>query len=67
MLLSDFLKKNKMSRMEFSKKLKISPTHMSDVCNGKKIPSLKLSKKIIEMTRGKVSIDDLLIKEKLSE
>ena len=56
----EYLKANNLNRSQFAKKLGISPTHMSDICNGKKVPSLALARHIIEVTKGEVTVADLL-------
>jgi len=59
MRLVDYLKANNLNRLQFAKILGISPTHMSDICNKKKNPSLDLCRRIIKATNGKVNIGDL--------
>ena len=59
MRLVDYLKANNLNRSQFAKMLGISPTHMSDICNKKRNPSLTLTRRIIKITNGKVSIGDL--------
>ena len=59
MRLSDYLKVKKLSRLKFSKILGISPIHMSNICNGKRNPSSKLMRKIEELTKGQVTMQEL--------
>ncbi len=60
MHLTKYLKIHGLTRLKFAKILNISPTHMSDICNEKKTPSLSLGRRIIRATKGEVGIDDLL-------
>ena len=60
MRLVDYLKVNKLNRSQFAKIVGISPIHMSNICNGKKSPSLALTRRIIEVTKGQVTVADLL-------
>ena len=59
MRLADYLQGQDITKSEFAKQINISAAHMSDICNGKKNPSLPLARRIIGVTEGKVTVGDL--------
>jgi len=59
MLLTEYLQNQNITKSEFARRINISATHMGDICNGKKNPSLALARRIIEVTEGKVTVGDL--------
>jgi transcriptional regulator with XRE-family HTH domain len=62
--LKDYLLAIKMSHKEFAKKIGASASAVDFYCRGDRSPSLERSIKIWEVTKGKVSIDDLAVKRK---
>jgi transcriptional regulator with XRE-family HTH domain len=59
-LLKIYLESRGISQKEFSKMLGISQSSLSYYLNKKREPSLRIAKKIVSLTKGKVTIDDLL-------
>lgn len=50
----------KLSVTEFSKRLGCSRIHLSEIVNGRRIPSLMLAKAIENATHGKVNVSELM-------
>ena len=59
MKLSEYLKKNRITIKDFSKKVGVSDVQVGRILNGTRNPSLHLGKKIEEATNQEVSIGDL--------
>jgi hypothetical protein len=49
----------RMKVIHTAKQLKITPQHLSLICNGKQIPSLKLAEKLIKMGKGDITPEDI--------
>lgn len=60
MKLIEYFLLTRLSRTEFARQLDISTAHLSQLINGKREPSKNLAKKISELTKGYVSIQELL-------
>ena len=60
MRLIDYLKYSKISQTQFARLINVSRMHVSNICRGKRIPSLPLTRRIIEVTKGQVTVGDLL-------
>lgn len=52
--LIEYIKQNKLPKAAFSKKLGVSPGHLSDLLSGRRLPSLPVALKIEALTQGKV-------------
>ena len=59
MKLKDYLKREKLSQAEFSKKIKVSRPHVNQLVKGSRNPSFPLAKLIEKVTNGDVSLNDL--------
>ena len=59
MKLSEYLKKNRITIKDFSKKVGVSDVQVGRILNRTRNPSLHLGKKIEEATNQEVSIGDL--------
>jgi transcriptional regulator with XRE-family HTH domain len=59
MHLKEYLGFRKINMREFSRRAQVSPSHIHNICSGKKNPSLPLAKRIQQLTDGKVTLDDL--------
>lgn len=60
MNLRDYLYFNNLQIQEFAEKLMIVPSYLSDISRGMKKPSLRLAKSIETLTKGKVTVDDMM-------
>lgn len=58
-----FLNRKILKKKDLSKRLGISTTHLNNLINGSQAPSLKLAKRIEEVTEGKVSKVEALFPE----
>ncbi len=58
--LRTYLFHNRISVTDFSKILGCSRIHLSEIVNGRRIPSLMLAKAIERETKGKVKASELL-------
>jgi transcriptional regulator with XRE-family HTH domain len=58
MLLVEFLKKEKMTQCQFSKKLGVTRVAITHYCTGKRKPFTKTMEKIIKATNGEVTPND---------
>lgn len=63
MRLDEYLFRKKNSKTEFAKQIGISRTHLSLIASGKRKPSPALAKKIIEETKGHVTLSELFFPE----
>ena len=59
MKLSEYLSKTEQRQADFAKKLKKSQTLVSAYCTGTLMPPRKTALKIVEITKGEVSLADL--------
>lgn len=64
MKLKAWLKKEKMSQVAFAKLIESDQAHVSDLVNGKVLPSLLTVSAIAEATKGKVEFTDWIKKSK---
>jgi len=63
MSLDEYLWRNKISRTDFAKLLGVSRSHLQQILSGNRNASIKLAKKIEEVTQGKVSKEEMLFPE----
>ena len=61
--LDEYLFRIKVNKTEFAKQIGISRTHLTLISSGKRKPSPTLAKKIIEATKGLVTLSELLFPE----
>lgn len=61
MKLYNYLKKNKITQSAFARLLGIHINHMSRIVLQKINPSVSLANKIVELTDGEVTFEDLII------
>ncbi len=54
---------NKTTKKDFAKEIGISRGHLQEIVSGKRRPSIKLAKKIEELTEGKVTKEEMLFPE----
>ena len=65
MKLRDYLKQKKLSESSFAELLQVSQAHVNRILNGKGYPSAKLANKIQKITKGVVTVEDMIrIREK---
>ena len=67
MKLDEYLFKTKTSKKDFAEKVGISRGYLQHILSGLKNPSVKLARKIEEMTGGKVSKEEVLFPEDFPE
>lgn len=60
MKLEKYLSDAKLSQSEFAKKVECTQGMIGHICRGLHKPSAKLSKLIVEQTKGEVTYEDLL-------
>jgi transcriptional regulator with XRE-family HTH domain len=65
--LDEYLFKTKTSKKDFAEKVGISRGYLQHILSGLKNPSVKLARKIEEMTGGKVSKEEVLFPEDFPE
>ena len=58
--LKDYLSKNGISQVDFSNKIGITQARISQIVNKKANPSIVLAKHIEEVTKGKVTVMNLI-------
>lgn len=63
MKLSDYLKIKEMNHSELAKKLGVTRSYLSQIVYEKNRPSVSLAKKIQEITKGYVTVTELLCPE----
>ena len=63
MQLDDYLKDAAIRRSDFAKRLGVAPGTITDLCKGRRLPSLALLVRIIEITDGKVALNDFVPSE----
>jgi len=54
---------NKITKKNFAETLKVSRGHLQEIVSGKRKPSVKLAKKIEELTEGNVTKEEMLFPE----
>jgi len=54
---------NKITKKDFAIQLGVSRGHLQEIVSAKRTPSIKLAKKIEEITQGKVTKEELLFPE----
>ena len=57
--LKEYLDSNGMKHKFFAEKLEISPQALSDIVTKKRAPRQKTAQKIVKLTKGKVTFEDL--------
>jgi DNA-binding transcriptional regulator YdaS (Cro superfamily) len=60
MKLADYLHENRVSRLAFSKQIRIAPSHVTKLCQGKTWPGRDLAARISRATNGEVTPNDFL-------
>ena len=63
MQLDEYLFRTKQNNIDFAKKLGISRGHLQRILSGDRRPSVSLAKKIEELSKGKVSKEEMLFPE----
>jgi transcriptional regulator with XRE-family HTH domain len=58
--LDEYLFRKRISQTEFAHALGISRNHLGEILRGRRNPSIKLAKKIEELTNGEVSKEEAL-------
>lgn len=61
MKLYEYLKNKKITQAAFAKQLGVHITHFSKIVLQKQNPSVSLAQKIVDITNGEVSYEDLII------
>lgn len=67
MKLDEYLFRTKTTKTDFAQQLGISRGHLQNILSGTKNPSVKLAKKIEELTVGKVSKEEVLFPDEYEE
>lgn len=60
MELRTYLKLTNIEKKEFAVMIGVSPSSISNYLSGKRMPPLEIGRKIEKVTRGRVTIDDLI-------
>jgi hypothetical protein len=60
MTLDEWITQSGLSRIDVARKLRISPGHVTDLCNGRFWPSRAIAEKIWQLTDGAVTPNDFL-------
>lgn len=63
MQLAEYLFQHKIKQTEFAKIIGASRVHIGEILRGRRRPSVKLAKRIEELTNGKVPKEGLLFPE----
>ena len=63
MKLDEWLFRNRMKQIDFARLIEISRVHLGEIVRNKRIPSVKIAKKIEQATEGKVTKEELLFPE----
>lgn len=58
--LDEYLFRKRVSQTEFAKELGISRNHLGEILRGRRSPSVKLAKKIEELSQGEVTKEEVL-------
>ncbi len=58
--LDEYLFRKKISQTDFANELGISRNHLGEILRGRRSPSVKLAKKIEELTKGKVTKEEAM-------
>ncbi|NGX50922.1 MAG: hypothetical protein K1060chlam2_00774 [Chlamydiae bacterium] len=67
MLLEEYLRKSGLKKKAFAKSVEISTTNLWKIRKGISRPSLKTAKKIEEITRGEITMQELLLGERSAD
>jgi len=67
MKLDEYLFRKKISKKDFADQLGISRGHLQHILSGSKNPSIKLARQIEEITKGKVTKEEILFPEEYPE
>ena len=59
MMLSQYLKKHRVTQEEFGRSIGVKRLSVSRYINGERIPSPKTAKRIVKVTKGAVQLKDL--------
>lgn len=60
MRLIDYLRAKRMKQNDLAFTLGLSEAHISMILSGKRWPSRKVARRIVELTEGKVGLEDLM-------
>ena len=60
MKIKEYLEKTRLTQKEFSSLVGVSQSHVSNIMGGVKNPSIQLINKIETLTKGEVTVTDLL-------
>ena len=63
MQLAEYLFRHKVKQTEFAKTVGVSRVHMGEILRGRRRPSVKLARRIEEVTDGQVPKEGLLFPE----
>lgn len=58
--LDEYLFRKKISQTDFALKLGVSRNHLGEIIRGRRTPSVKLAKKIEELTKGEVTREEAM-------
>lgn len=58
--LDEYLFRKRISQTQFANELGVSRTHLGEILRGRRSPSVKLSKKIEELTKGEVTKEEAM-------
>lgn len=56
-----YLESRNMEHKEFAKMIGVSPAAISNYIHLRRTPTLEIARRIVNATKGKVTIDDLLV------
>jgi transcriptional regulator with XRE-family HTH domain len=59
-IIKEYLKKNRLTAVQFCKDVGLSNTHLQHIYNRKRYPSRELCQRIYQYTDGYVTVKDLL-------
>lgn len=60
MTITEFLKKHKIKQNKFARAINVCPTVLNHYIKGRRRPSIDLAQKIIEVTKGEVTLAGLV-------
>jgi DNA-binding XRE family transcriptional regulator len=67
MKLKDYISEKAITQVDFGKRVGVSKTHINKLIKKERTPSLRLMKRIISVTGGKVSPEDFETEKDLSD
>lgn len=60
MTLAEWIEKEGITRSEAARRLQISPSYMTELCQRKRNPSVLLAISIVELSKGKIKVRELI-------